>query len=479
MNIVNQERIDKNLVEAEARPTDNVVETIQNQRHFFRSDVTKDVAFRIEQLKKLKKTIHKYEKDIYHALKADLHKPTFESYATEVGMVVKEIDFCIKNVEKWAKRKKVPTSLFHFKATSYVYKEPYGLILIIAPWNYPFQLTLLPLVGAIAAGNCVVLKPSEYSIHTSQVVQNIVEEAFDSNHVSSFLGGVETSQRLLAQKFEYIFFTGSTQVGKIVYQAAAKHLTPVTLELGGKSPCIVDKWTDIEVTAKRLLWGKFINAGQTCLAPDYLLVHKEVKEVLLAKMKEVIRSFYGKNPQKSKDYCRIINDRHFQRLQKLMKDGDIVFGGETDQKDKYISPTFIENITPEHPIMQEEIFGPLLPIIEYEEIDEVIDYINDNPKPLALYIFTKSDRLAQQVLRETSSGGACVNDTIMHMVNHNLTFGGVGESGVGGYHGKYSFDAFSHTKGVIDKSQAIDIPVRYAPYRLGLPIVKLLIKKLL
>ncbi len=455
-----------------------IPQTIAAQRTFFKSNLTKDVEFRIEQLKKLRKAIVTNEKAIFEALDKDLKKSKFESYGTEIGIVLAELDKLIQNLKKWARPKKVKTSIFHFKASSYIYKDPYGVVLIVAPWNYPFQLLMLPLVGAIAAGNCVVLKPSEMAPATAKVMTDIIEGVFDERYVAVFNGGVETSTGLLKERYDYIFFTGSTFVGKIVYQAAAKHLTPVTLELGGKSPCIVDKDIHLDYTAKRIVWGKLVNVGQTCIAPDYIYIHRDVKDALITRMKEVIQEFYGKDPQKSKDYGRIINEKHFKRLTNLMQAGEIIHGGNTDYEDKYISPTFIEGVNPDDPVMQEEIFGPILPIMVYDDIDDVINFINDREKPLALYIFSKNEKMIDKVLTETSSGGASINDTLMHIGNDHLPFGGVGESGIGAYHGEFSFETFSHHKGVMNKSLALDMPIRYAPYKTSLSILKQLMKRM-
>lgn len=451
--------------------------TLQAQREFFQSGITKDLDFRIVQLKKLRTAIQKHENAIYEALKADLNKPKFESYGTEIGFALSEIDLCIRKIKKWAKPRKVGTAPFHFKASSYVYSDPYGLVLNIAPWNYPFQLLFVPVIGAMAAGNCIAVKPSELAPNMSELSAKIIQDTFDENYISVFEGGIPVSQELLKHKFDYIFFTGSTRVGKIVYQAAAKHLTPVTLELGGKSPCIVDKDVNLDVAAKRIVWGKLVNAGQTCIAPDYLMVHTSVKEALIPKMEAAIEQFYGKNPEQSEDYCRIINEGHFKRLEGLMKKGRIISGGVLKADEKYISPTLLEDVSAKDPVMKEEIFGPILPIITYENLDETIQFINDRPKPLALYVFTKNNKVAEKVLKETSSGGACVNDTLMHIANPNMSFGGVGESGIGGYHGKFSFDTFSHQKAVMHKSTAIDPYIRYAPYKTSLNILKFLLSK--
>ncbi len=451
--------------------------TMDSQRAFFKSGVTKEVDFRIAQLKKLRKAIVDKEAAILDALKADLNKHKFESYGTEIGFALLEIDDCIKNLKKWAKPKKVKTAMFHFKASSYVISEPYGLTLIIAPWNYPFQLLMVPLIGAMAAGNCVMVKPSELAPNTSRVCADIIRDTFDSHYVAAFEGGVATAQELLRQKFDYIFFTGSTEVGKIVYQAAARNLTPVTLELGGKSPCIVDENIKLDVTAKRIVWGKLVNAGQTCIAPDYLMVHSSVKDELLEEMGKAVKKFYGENPEESKYYGRIINERHFDRIERLMQAGNVVVGGEVNRDTKYISPTIIDGIQPDDPVMQEEIFGPVLPVLEWTNVEEVVNFVNDRPKPLALYVFSKNKAFANQILEETSSGGACVNDTLMHIANPHMSFGGVGESGIGGYHGSHSFDTFSHQKAVMDKSLAIDPPVRYAPYRHSLRFLKFVMSK--
>ncbi len=456
-----------------------IAKSLQNQREFFKSGTSKDADFRLTQLKKLRAAIVKYEKKIMTALKADLNKPAFEAYGTEVGFVLGELDHTIKHVKKWMRPNKVKTALFHAIGSSRIQHDPYGAVLIIAPWNYPFQLLIAPLIGAISAGNTVVLKPSELAPHTSDVCVEMIKETFDEHYIDIFEGGVPVSQELLAQKWDYIFFTGSTAVGKIVYQAAAKHLTPVTLELGGKSPCIVDKDTDIKVTAQRIAWGKLLNAGQTCIAPDYLLVQEEVKDELIEQLKKSIKKFYGKNPMKSKNYCRIISSKHLERLGALLENTNVVHGGEIDAETKYISPTLIDGVTDNDPVMQSEIFGPILPIMTYRNINEAIDYVNSHPKPLALYVFTKNKKLSKKVLKETSSGGACVNDTISHIASTEMPFGGVGASGMGGYHGKFSFEAFSHAKSVMERSQMIDPPLRYAPYRMNLGTLKFLLKRLM
>lgn len=448
-----------------------VQEILQQQRNFFSTDKTKDIEFRLIQLKKLKQAVLDHKDEIIAAVQTDLNKPIFESYLTEIG-VVKEIDYAIKNLKKWSKPKKVATPLDQLPGTAFIYPEPLGVVLIIAPWNYPFQLTISPLVGAIAAGNCAIVKPSEISQNTSQIIAKILQKTFNSEYIAVVEGGVETSKELLQQKFDHIFFTGGTAIGKIVMEAAAKNLTPVTLELGGKSPCIIDSEINIEYTARRIAWGKFINAGQTCIAPDYLLVNQKIKQPLLDSIKNCIQEFYGDDPEKSPDFGRIINQKQFNRLVKLLNTGDIIAGGKTNPDSCYIAPTLIDNVSLDAPIMQEEIFGPILPVIEYNHLEEAISIVNNQPKPLALYFFSKNQEYQQQVLQKTSSGGVCINDTIMHIGVTELPFGGVGNSGIGSYHGKASFDTFSHQKSVLKKSFLVDIKVRYAPYLGKLDLIK-------
>jgi len=451
---------------------------LEKQAQFFNSGTTKEVDWRIQQLKKLSACIEKYEAEISAALKTDLNKHPYEAYATEIGMVIKEINSATKKLKKWAKPKKVKTPPFLDWARSYIYNDPYGKVLIIAPWNFPFQLLILPMVGAIAAGNTVIVKPSEFSNATTSIISKIIKECFDERHVAVFEGGPEVSQALLKEKFDYIFFTGSTRVGKIVYEAAAKNLTPVTLELGGKCPCIIDENTHLKYTAERITWGKFVNCGQVCLAPNYLFIHQNIKEKALAQIQKTIQKNYGKDASKSEYYGRIITDHHFDRIAALIKDKPLTCGGNTDSSQKYIEPTLVEVTDLDDPIMHREIFGPVLPYYIYSNIEEVINYINSQPKPLATYVFTKNDKLANRIFTETSSGGACQNDTVMHMVNDNMAFGGVGESGLGGYHGKFSFDAFSHQKSVYRNSFLVDFPFRYAPYKYSVGLIKRLIKYL-
>ncbi|MGB0524350.1 MAG: aldehyde dehydrogenase [Flammeovirgaceae bacterium] len=449
---------------------------IQKQREYFRTGVTHNVSFRIKQLKALKAALKKREDEVYEALALDFRKSTFETYISEIGMVYEEINLIIKHLRLWSEPEKVDTPITLHPGSSYIYRVPYGVTLIIGAWNYPFQLTVVPLVGAIAAGNCAILKPSELSPNTSRVIAEMMAEIYEEDYVTVVEGGVAETQQLLAERFDYIFFTGSVRVGQIVAQAASKYLTPFTLELGGKSPCIVHKDASIDKTAKRLVWGKFLNGGQTCVAPDYVLAHKDVKEELIFKMKKYIANFYGTNPKESPDFPRIINERHFDRLTTYLMDGKLVAGGETDKAELYIAPTILDDIGWDDPIMQDEIFGPILPIITYENINRVVEEINNRPKPLAFYVFTEKKSIGEQLLKYVDFGGGCLNDTITHLGNLNLPFGGVGSSGSGAYHGKFSFETFSHQKGVHKKTTWIDVPLRYPPYEGKLGLIKTIIK---
>lgn len=453
------------------------IATIANKQHdFIFTGLPKEVAFRIKNLKVLKKAIENNEKKILAALKSDLGKPKMEAYFSEIAFTLQDIDYALRKIKSWSKPQKVPTPFVLFPSVSYIYPEPYGSVLIIGPWNYPFQLLISPLVGAISAGNCSVVKPSEIAPETSQVVANIIKENFEHTYIAVVEGGVEEAQRLLSQKFDYIFFTGGTDVGKIVMGAAAKHLTPVTLELGGKSPCIVDKDVKIEIAAQRITRGKYFNAGQTCIAPDYLLVHKTIKNKLLEKIKITIKEFYGDNPLESPDYGRIINKQHFSRLADLLKEGDIVTGGSVNLDTLYIAPTVINNISWSNKIMEDEIFGPILPVIEYSDLNEVIPLLNKRPKPLALYFFSNNKNKQKRILKETSSGGVSINDTLGHFRNKNLPFGGVGDSGMGLYHKKIVFDTFSHKKSVLVKSFFFNIKKEYPPYKMPLKYLKRILK---
>ncbi|NLP57213.1 aldehyde dehydrogenase [Lutibacter sp. B1] len=442
----------------------NIENLLKEHREFFSTHTTKNVEFRIANLKKFKAAILQYEKEISDALWIDLHKSYEEAYITEISIVLQEIDNHIKHLKQWAKPKRVKTPLFLLPSSSKIIYEPLGVALIIAPWNYPFQLLMNSVVGAISAGCCALLKPSPDAPKIAKVMETLVQNTFDSNYISLVQGGRKVNEILFELRFDIIFFTGSPTVGKVVMKAAAEYLTPVVLELGGKSPCIVDANANINVAAKRIAWGKTINAGQTCIAPDYLFVHHTVKEELLTKIEAHIVKMYGSNIKESKHFTRIVSSQAFERLQKLMTKGTIKYGGEVDPSEKYIAPTIIDDVKPEFPIMQEEIFGPILPILTFDDINEVISYINSNEKPLAFYYFGKNDK-AKEILAKTTSGGGCINDTLMHITNHNLPFGGVGNSGMGKYHGYTSFLSFSNQRTIVNTPTWLDIPLKYAPFK--------------
>ncbi len=450
-----------------------IKDIICKQRDFFATGVTKDVNWRLEQLKRLKQAIIDHQEAIINAVKADLGRPDLEAYV-EVA-AISEVKYALKHLKSWVKPKTVPTGIDQLPASAKIYPEPLGVVLIIAPWNYPFSLTISPLTGAIAAGNCAILKPSEISANTSKVVANLIQKTFDPAYIAVVEGGVETSQQLLAERFDHIFFTGGTAIGKIVMQAAAKHLTPVTLELGGKSPCIVDADVNLNHAAKRIAWGKYLNAGQTCIAPDYLLVDRRIKSDFLTEIKKCVQEFYGDEPSQSPDYGRLISQRHFDRLVPLLQEGKIVIGGQTKPEEKYIAPTVIDGVSWDSAVMEEEIFGPILPVLEYSDLNDAIAQINARPKPLALYLFSKDKQKQEQVLQQTSSGGVCINDTIMHVGVSTLPFGGVGDSGIGSYHGRASFDTFSHYKSVLKKGFWFDPNWRYPPYKDKLSLFKRMI----
>ncbi|MBE2922873.1 aldehyde dehydrogenase [Anoxybacillus flavithermus] len=447
-------------------------ELLKKQKRYFHTGETLSLDFRLKQLTRLKETIQKYEQTITDTLKKELHKSPFEAYTTEIGIVYEEIRFITKRLGDWVKPQRVPTPLTHFGSKSYIYPEPYGVSLIIAPWNYPFQLAISPLIGAIAAGNCAVVKPSEYTPEMSALLKTIISEAFPEEYVAVVEGGVDVSQQLLDLRFDHIFFTGSVPVGKIVMAAAAKHLTPVTLELGGKSPAVVDASAHIDLAAKRIVWGKFLNAGQTCIAPDYVLVHISVKSLLIERMKQYIEQLYG-----DKDaYGRIVTVRHAERLVRFLTNGIVVHGGTYDIEQRWIEPTLLDDVTWDDDIMQEEIFGPILPILTFGTIDEAIQMINDYEKPLALYLFSEDRDVQQQVLQQVRFGGGCINDTVVHVANPHLPFGGVGQSGIGTYHGKASFDAFTHYKSVLKQTTKFDIPLRYPNFPHALKWVRKLLR---
>ncbi len=451
----------------------SIVKILAAQREFFKTGKTREIDFRIQSLKKLSNAIKKYEKRFCEAIYADLHKAEFETYATEIGMVSKETKLHLKNVKKWAKPTKVITDMLNFGSKSMVIHEPYGVVLLMSPWNYPLQTCLTPLAGAVSAGNCVVIKPAHYSEHTTEAIKDLITETFDPEYISVFTGDRKVNQALLEQRYDYIFFTGSTFLGRLVMEKAAKHLTPCTLELGGKSPVIVEPDANISVAAQRIAFGKFINAGQTCIAPDHLFVHRDIKAKLLAKIIECVKTFHGEDPEKSPDFGRIINDAQFSKLDKLIHSaGTIVHGGRLNKKTRYISPTIIDNIKLSDPIMQEEIFGPVLPVIEYTSLQSVIDSINDREKPLAMYFFSSSRKKRDLLFGSTSSGGACFNDIIMHTTNHRMPFGGVGFSGMGAYHGKFTFDTFSHHRSLLDKPTLFNPTLAYPPYKNKLKFVK-------
>lgn len=452
-----------------------ILTIIEKQRAFFKTHKTKDIRFRREQLRKLGRALSKYEDEILEALFKDLHRPRTEGYAADVFSIKEEANNAVGNIRKWTSPEKVNTPLLLISGEASIVPEPYGCTLIIGPWNYPFDLTLSPLVGAIAAGNTAIVKPSEQAPHCSAVITKIIEDIYEEEFVAVIEGGVEETSTLLKEKFDYIFFTGGEVVGKIVAKAAAEYLTPVTLELGGKSPCIVDKSATLSVAAKRIAWGNCFNAGQTCISPDYLFVHEEVKDAFIEEFKKALDQFYSGNAKVSKDYTHILNKKHFDRISQLMEGGEVLVGGDTDSEKLYIEPTIIRDVTADDPIMQEEIFGPVMPLMEFNDLDTVIDFINDRPKPLALYLFSQDSSRQKQVLEETSSGGVSINDVLAHFRNKSLPFGGVGSSGIGAYHYKNSFNTFSHFKSVQKRSN-IESGVEYAPYDRSLVKVKSLLQ---
>ena len=443
----------------------NYHEMLVQKKSFFNTGATLSIQWRKNALRSLYTAIKNHETELFNALKKDLNKSKAEAFSTEIGLVQEEISFALKNLSKWAKNKKVSPALLSFPSTNKIYYQPYGVVLILSPWNYPIQLALMPLVGAIAAGNCAVIKPAEDSPASSEVLAKIIKSCFSTEFVNVVLGDKTESEALLKEDFDYIFFTGSPTVGKVVMKAAAEHLTPVTLELGGKSPCIVDETANIGITAKRIAWGKFINAGQTCVAPDYLYVHQSVKDILLSTIKKEIENFYSNMPEKNPDYPRIINERHFSRLCKYFDDGTVVYGGNINPESLQIAPTILDNVALDSPVMQDEIFGPILPVITFENLDEVIKFVTARPKPLALYFFSSDKKRQRKLLQTLSFGGGCINDTILHLVSPHLPFGGVGNSGMGGYHGRNSFETFSHKKSVLCKTFFPDFSFRYPPYK--------------
>lgn len=435
-----------------------------------------DIDFRKQSLTKLLNAITMNEEEIVKALYDDFKKPAFETVLTETNYVISELKETIKNIHKWAKPRRVLPSILNFPSTDYIYKEPYGKVLVIAPWNYPFQLAFCPLVAAVAAGNQVVVKPSELTPNTSKIVAKIIRETFDENHVKAIEGGIEVSQDLLSKRWDYIFFTGSVAVGKIVAKAAAENLTPVTLELGGKNPCIVDEKANLKLAAKRIVWGKFINAGQTCIAPDYILVSQKVKSKFIDYLKDEITIAYGENPELSPDFARIVNEKNWSRLVKMLFNETVICGGKTNSKDWFFAPTLLDEPKLDSLVMQEEIFGPILPIISYQNEDDLHPIISRFEKPLSLYVFTENKFFIRRIIKNYSFGGGCINDTVIHFSNNRLPFGGVGYSGIGAYHGKLSFDVFSHKKAIVKKANWLDLPLRYAPYEGKLNNIKKILK---
>ncbi|HFJ9438869.1 aldehyde dehydrogenase family protein [Bacillus sp. AFS094611] len=454
----------------------SVSSIVNKQKAYFYNGHTRSIEVRKNNLKKLYEGIQRFEEEIFQALKLDLNKSVHESFTTEVGYVLKEISFQLKHISSWSKPKRVRTALTHFGSKGKVVPEPYGVTLIIAPWNYPFQLAIAPLVGALAAGNTIVLKPSELTPNVSKVLTRMLGELFQEELVAVIEGGVEESTALLKEPFDYIFFTGSVGVGKVVMEAAAKQLTPLTLELGGKSPCIVHKDAKIDVTARRIVWGKFLNAGQTCVAPDYMYVHTSVKEQLIEALRHEVEEQYGKEPLHNNNYVRIVSERHFERLCTFLKDGKTVIGGNYKKETLHMEPTVLTNVTWESTVMEDEIFGPILPIIEYDNIEEVIDTIQQHPKPLALYVFSEDKEVQRQVTSNISYGGGCINDVVYHLATPYLPFGGVGSSGLGSYHGEESFRTFSHYKSILAQSTAFDMKIRYSSTKSALKFIRKLLK---
>lgn len=449
---------------------------VNKQKEYFYKGHTRSVETRKNNLKKLYDGIQRFEDEIFQALKLDLNKSVHESFTTEIGYVLKEISFQMKHISSWSKPKRVRTALTHFGSKGKVVPEPYGVTLIIAPWNYPFQLAIAPLVGALAAGNTVVLKPSELTPNVSKVLTRMLEELFPEELVSVVEGGAQESTALLKEPFDYIFFTGSVGVGKVVMEAAAKKLTPLTLELGGKSPCIVHKDAKLDVTARRIVWGKFLNAGQTCVAPDYMYVHSSVKEQLIEALRHEIAEQYGKDALQNDNYVRIVSERHFERLCTFLQDGKPVIGGNYTKETLHIEPTVLTNVTWQSAVMEDEIFGPILPIIEYDKIEEVIETIQHHPKPLALYVFSEDRKVQEKVTSNISYGGGCINDVVYHLATPYLPFGGVGSSGLGSYHGEQSFRTFSHYKSILSQSTAFDMKIRYSSTKSALKFIRKLLK---
>lgn len=438
---------------------------VQTLRENFASGLTRPLAWRQKQLSGLRALVQDREREIFAAIEADLGKGAFESYVGELGFVLAEIKLAQKNLPKWVKSQRAGLPIFLQPAHAYTRPEPLGLVLIIGPWNYPFHLLIAPLIAALAAGNCAIIKPSELAPQTSKVIAELLPQYVDSKAVAVVEGGIPESTALLAEPFDHIFYTGNGQVGRVVMRAAAEHLCPVTLELGGKNPCYVDRDVDLKVAARRIAWGKYFNAGQTCVAPDHLLVHRAVYDDFVHALRAAVRQFYGPNPQHSPDFPRIISDRHFARLSAMLDQGEILFGGQSDAADRYIAPTAIAALPDDAKLMQDEIFGPILPVFRVDDLDAALERMQALPKPLALYAFSDRDEVADRLIAETSSGAFSLNHTVVHLAAADLPFGGVGPSGMGRYHGRFGFDQLSHHKAVLRKSQALDIPLIYPPYR--------------
>ncbi|MDY5229501.1 MAG: aldehyde dehydrogenase [Eubacteriales bacterium] len=444
---------------------EQIASLLDKQREYYKSGVTVPVNFRIEQLKKLYAAIKKYENEILQALHTDLGKSDYESFMCEIGLVLSEITYMIRHTKKFAKRKTVYTPITNFHAHCFKQPVPYGNTLIMSPWNYPFLLTVDPLADAIAAGNTAVVKPSAYSPATSAIISKIISECFDAEYIAVITGGRAENAALLEQKFDFVFFTGSQAVGKEVLRHTAEHLTPAVLELGGKSPCIVDKSANIALAAKRIVFGKFLNCGQTCVTPDYILCESSVKDKFINEVASQIKIQYGDNPLKNKDYGKIINQKHFKRLCGLIDKNKVIIGGETDCGSNRIAPTVMDNVTENDAVMGEEIFGPIMPILTFDDFDKMVDNLKDKDKPLALYLFSSDKGQIKRITTELSYGGGCINDVVVHLSTSEMGFGGVGQSGMGSYHGKDGFDAFSHYKSIMDKKTWLDLPMRYQPYK--------------
>lgn len=453
----------------------DIHEIVESEKHFFRTGVTRGVDFRIDMLKKFRKAIIENDELISAALKADLNKQPFESYMCETGLLLEEINFHIKRLKKWSKTRRVTSGIGQLPGRSYVCPEPYGVVLIMAPWNYPVQLCLMPLVGAISAGNCAVVKPSAYAPESSRVISKLIESAFPTGFVTAVEGGRDANKALLDEPFDYIFFTGSVAVGKTVMEAAAKRLTPVTLELGGKSPIIVDETANLPLAARRIAFGKVLNAGQTCVAPDYLMIEKSVEAPFIEEYKKALASFFPEGDMSG--MVRIINGKHFERVCNILDNsGSVVIGGARDAETRFIEPAVLTDVPIDSPAMQQEIFGPVLPVLPYEKLDDCIDFIRSRPKPLALYIFSENKMNQEKVLNSCSFGGGCINDTVIHLASSHMSFGGVGESGMGSYHGRKSFDTFTHYRSVL-KQGKLDVKLRYFPYKSGKEkIIRMILK---